>query len=136
MNIKSVLRISVVLIMCTQIGCSKLIIKPEDSFPQKTVKVTTRILLGCCTIGFSELEIKKTKNHYNLEIALNSWVGSSIDNFISRVGYPDGSSNLPNGNIVYVFGSQTDYGWCKKYIEVDPETKRIITWSYKGNHCY
>lgn len=103
-----------------------------------------------------------TRERY--ESQLQRWVGSNISTVMDAWGYPSGSFEAPNGNLVYVwdrqdvydveptistgiygggrygsafgfgFGGQTRFLRCQTYFEVDKK-KTILTWRTQGNDC-
>jgi hypothetical protein len=102
-------------------------------------------------------------SHSNFVNKYNSWVGKDINTFISQVGYPDRTYNLPNNkNSIYVYeqsriqsyptmtigyggfygpyyggmsyGSDITQKTCKLFLEVNKHHK-IVSWSSRGNDC-
>lgn len=108
------------------------------------VLVGILMLSGCAT-------------HQKFVQKFDSWVGKDINSFISEVGYPDSTFELPNKNKVYVYErSRVDhvptrpmigygyYGYgvvgyhyetvtstCKLFIETNKKDK-IVKWGHRG----
>jgi hypothetical protein len=104
--------------------------------------------LGGCAIGSLE----------NRENYMGAYVGKSADELVKVLGYSDGTTLAPNGNIVHIYsasslstsavnctenkngagssctGGNTTKEWCKDYFEVN-KSKKVTNYSYKGNSC-
>ena len=108
------------------------------------------------------LFINSCASHENFVKRYNAWVGGDINVFITRVGYPDRTYKLPNGNSIYVYeqsriqsyptmtigyggfygpyyggmsyGSDIEQKTCKLFLEVNKHHK-IVRWSSRGNNC-
>lgn len=98
------------------------------------------------------------------EAILDGWLQQDINKLINEWGYPHNSLQLPNGNIVYIFGSSdsgitpaqtyTHYRavgdklyadsvvtggyaynyWCRTFFEVNADNV-IVKWRVEGNSC-
>jgi len=109
------------------------------------------------------LTFSSCASHSNFVNKYNSWVGKDINTFISQIGYPDRTYELPNNrNTVYVYeqsriqsyptmsigyggfygpyyggmsyGSDLIQQTCKLFLEVNQQHK-IVRWSSRGNNC-
>jgi hypothetical protein len=139
-------------------GCASLRIQDDDHALVSCGKVTARILLGICTLGWSEAEFKTYSREAKLKKTLDAWIGTPINQLISCWGYPENSFTAPNGNTVYVFKSEsmgfvpahtyfnyygaTTYGGFPVYysgqifFEVDQLSNKTVRWFYNCNTCY
>ena len=98
-----------------------------------------------------------------MDSAMESWMGSHLDEVILQWGYPDAEVTIADRHLYYwdrrvsylfpgtttgtasVIGDTvyyqsvtnppaTVYGQCRKIFEVD-QNNRIINWQYDGNDC-
>ncbi|GMR20960.1 MAG: hypothetical protein BMS9Abin36_1558 [Gammaproteobacteria bacterium] len=75
---------------------------------------------------------------------LDTWKGDPVERLVgSNWGYPDTIIKAPNGNDVYIYKWEsistnkkgyTNRYWCNTFFEID-DSKTIVRWRWKGNHC-
>ncbi len=102
--------------------------------------------------------------HQNFVNKYNAWIGQDINDLIKKIGYPDSTYVLPNGNKVYVYERSRIYSYpsmslgygrfggyyggygmysyepdivyqtCKLYLETNKKGI-IVKWGSRGNSC-
>lgn len=96
---------------------------------------------------FSALFIASCATTQNFEAVINTWLGQSEDNLVSRFGSPERTYKLSDSKkmLTYVFHGSTLYNYygygvgesitqtCEVSFLVEDE--KVISYSYKGNSC-
>lgn len=123
-----------------------------------------KYFLKISLLAVAVLFMQGCATHQNFVNKYNAWVGQDINDLIKKIGYPDSTYVLPNGNKVYVyersriysypsmsmgygywpyyhggygmFGYGTDvvYKTCKLYLETNKKGI-IVKWGSRGNSC-
>ena len=91
--------------------------------------LTSHVVLGCMNLDSHA----NFKNHWNSEVGRHTY---DKDAYMTRYGKaPLDTTRLPNGNIEekYAAGIWRWGGPCYVYLEIQPETKRIVGWRYEGS---
>lgn len=73
--------------------------------------------------------IKKNYNGF-----LETWVGKNISKLASTWGAPTNTTQLPNGEIIYVWNNRSNDWQCRTSIFTKTNGK-ITKWQWSGNNC-
>jgi hypothetical protein len=82
-----------------------------------------------------EQQVARRKAEDNAyEAHLSSWIGRNISDLAARWGAPTGTTNLPNGQSIYLWQVQTGGLQCRTSIFAGKDGA-IVHWQWTGNAC-
>jgi hypothetical protein len=156
-------KIITLIILLSNISCSSLVIRNEDTAGEVFGKVVTRLIILLPTFLWSEVAIREESLKYQeslrkneFEELLKAYIGKHINSAVESYGYKYKEIKIPSGDIVYEFyfqsqeyispsiyfqgnyahtyGGYTRVYYCDIFFLTD--NKFIKKVSYKGNNCY